>query len=76
MDRDELSARLSRANAANFIEWNVNFYATDFDAVQRVLRSDRDSIVYEDMPSAVHLRRLLGSQVTVILLLLMTKKSC
>lgn len=64
----EFAERLSTAHAANFIEWNGNFYATDFDAVQRVLRSDRDGLLYEDMPSAVHLRRLLGSQVTVILL--------
>jgi guanylate kinase len=68
LDREDFAARLSRANAANFIEWNGNFYATDFDAVQRVLRADRDCLLYEDMPSALHLRRLLGSQVTVILL--------
>ena len=33
-----------------------------------MLRSDWDSHLYEDMPSAVHLRRLLGSRITVILL--------
>src|ERR1039458_7823539 len=68
LGREEFAGRLSSANVANFIEWNGNFYATDFDSVQRVLRSDTDGLLYEDMPSAVHLRRLLGSQVTVILL--------
>ena len=65
LDSEEFAARLSRANVANFIEWNGGFYATDFDTIQRALRSDRDYLLYEDMPSAVHLRRLLGSQVTV-----------
>jgi predicted nucleotide-binding protein len=68
LDSEEFAARLSRANVANFIEWNTSFYATDFDVVKRVLRSDRDCLLYEDMPSAVHLRRLLGSRITVILL--------
>jgi predicted nucleotide-binding protein/guanylate kinase len=68
LDSEEFAARLSRTNVANFIEWNGSLYATDFDPVQRVLRSDLDCLLYEDMPSAVHLKRLLGSQITVILL--------
>ncbi len=68
LDSEDFAARLARTNVANFIEWNGSFYATDFDPVQRVLRTDVDCLLYEDMPSAVHLKRLLGSQVTVILL--------
>lgn len=68
LDREEFASRLSRVSSANFIEWNGNFYATDFDDVQQVLRSDHDGLLYEDMPSAVHLKRMLGRQVIVILL--------
>jgi predicted nucleotide-binding protein/guanylate kinase len=68
LDSEVFADRLSTASVANFIEWNGNLYASDFDDVKRVLQSDRDGLLFEDMPSAVHLRRLLGPRITVILL--------
>jgi guanylate kinase len=68
LDREEFASRLARSAAANLIEWNDHFYATELDVIHACLESKADSILYEDMPSALHLRRIFGSQVTVVLL--------
>jgi guanylate kinase len=65
---EEFAGRLSRGNTANFIEWNGNFYASELDVIQKALQSEPDCLLYEDIPSAVHLKHTFGSRITVFLL--------
>ncbi len=58
---------LAAGSATNFVEWNRKLYATDLAALEGHLSAGRDCLLLEDMPSAVHLKRTFGSQVTVIL---------
>ena len=68
LEYEEFASRLSRVSSANFIEWNGNLYATDFNDIQVALRSGCDALLYEDMPSAIHLHHLIGREVKIILL--------
>jgi adenylate kinase family enzyme len=65
---EEFAGRLARGSIANFIEWSGNFYTTDIDMLTKALESDTDSILYEDMPSAISLKHHFGSRITIILL--------
>ena len=68
LDASDFAGRLSRGTAVNFVEWNGAFYATDLDPLLRRPLADRFYLLLEDIPSAVHLKRVLGSQATVFLL--------
>jgi guanylate kinase len=66
--REEFAGKLSRGRFANFIEWNGNFYATNIDKLTEASESPSDSLLLEDMPSAMSLKYSLGSAASVILL--------
>jgi guanylate kinase len=68
LTHEEFAGRLSRGNTANFIEWNGNFYASELDVIESALQSESDFLLYEDIPSAVHLKHTFGSRITVLLL--------
>jgi len=64
----EFAGRIARGATVNLVEWDGNFYATDLEDVQRTLAVEPLVLLLEDMPTAVHLKRTLGSQVTVVML--------
>lgn len=64
----EFTGRLAHGKATNFVEWNQHFYATDVRRLEQALGSSDDYILHEDMPSAIHLKRQFGSNVTTLLL--------
>jgi guanylate kinase len=64
----EFAGRVARGATVNLVEWDGNFYATDLDDVQRTLAVEPLALLLEDMPTAVHLKRTLGAQVTVVML--------
>lgn len=68
LSNEEFAGRLSRGDIVNFIEWNGNFYATDIHELNRAFHSDRDFILFEDIPSAVALKHRYGSLITVMLM--------
>ncbi len=68
LSSEEFAERLSREDIANFIEWNGKFYATDVNELNKAFKSTKDFILFEDIPSAVALKRRYGSQVTVMLI--------
>jgi guanylate kinase len=68
LSREEFAGRLARGNVANFIEWNGSFYGTDIDMLIDASKLDTDCLLYEDMPSAISLKRYLGSKASIILL--------
>ena len=66
--KEEFAGKLSRGRFANFIEWNGNFYATDIDKLSEASESNSDSLLLEDMPSAMSLKYSLGAAASIILL--------
>lgn len=65
---DEFAGRLARGHIANFIDWNGGLYATDLNVLRKALQSKEHFLLFEDMPSAIHLKHMFGSRVTVLLL--------
>lgn len=68
LSREVFAERLAQGNALNFIDWNGNLYATDIRDIRKALDSEEDYLLYEDMPSAIHLMHNYAADVTVILL--------
>jgi guanylate kinase len=64
----EFASRLAHGHVANFIEWDQRFYATDIQTLENAVKSPKDYVLHEDMPSAVQLKRRFGSCITIILL--------
>lgn len=65
---EEFAGRLSRGTAVNFIEWSGNFYATDIRDLNKALKSERNFVLFEDIPSAVALKVSFMEKVTVMLI--------
>ena len=65
---EDFAGRLARGGTVNLIEWNGNLYATDLDELRRAEFSEDPAILLEDMPTAIHLKRAMGSEATVVLL--------
>jgi guanylate kinase len=63
---EEFAERLLKGNVANLIEWNGNYYATQFSELDKSLTTNGDYILLEDIPTAIALEEKLNGRVTVI----------
>lgn len=63
---EQFAERLSKGNIANLIEWNGNYYATQFSELDKSLKTDRNYILLEDIPTAIVLKEKRPQNVTVI----------
>jgi guanylate kinase len=70
----EFAERLSRGHIASFIEWSGNYYATQISELEKSFNSDEDSILLEDIPSAISLSNNFPGRVTVIFLFTANKE--
>jgi hypothetical protein len=64
----EFAERLSRGGIASFIEWNGKYYATQLSELNKSLQTEEDSILLEDIPSAIRLKEKFPTQITIVLL--------
>ena len=66
LSHGEFSERLSKGNITNFIEWNGNYYATQISVLNTSFEADENSVLLEDIPSAIALKEKHKQNVTVI----------
>ena len=67
VDEKKFSARLAHGGVNNFVEWGGNLYATDLGPYLNLFQDDQDYLLLEDIPSAVHLKRIYRRDVTALL---------
>ena len=63
---DQFAERLSKGNISSLIEWNGNYYATQMSELEESFDDTEDSILLEDIPSAVALKDRFPDRVTVV----------
>ena len=68
LNEDQFAERLSKGNIASLIEWDSNYYATQISEIRKAFELSGDSILLEDIPSALILKEKYKSNVTVIFL--------
>ena len=65
---EAFAGRVRRGDTINVMEWNGKLYATELTELFRLATSEKFALLLEDMPTAIHLKRMLGAKATVILL--------
>lgn len=64
----EFAERLSKGNIYSFIEWNGNYYATQTTVLEEAIKLNENSVLLEDIPSALALKERYKSDITVVLI--------
>ncbi|MCP4261490.1 MAG: hypothetical protein GY774_28910 [Planctomycetes bacterium] len=63
---EQFAERLSKGNIANLVEWNGNYYATQFSELDKPLKTNKNYILLEDIPSAIAIKEKRQSNTTVV----------
>jgi len=69
----EFAERISKGRIASLIEWNGNYYATQISELDKSIETSEDSILLEDIPSAVALKDKFPHNVTIVFLFTASK---